>query len=165
MRHRLNRDRTQQPATFLYTARDQRYWADIASIADRVCRPELDWSLANAQRSSTFDLLLGACVLNVRIYTNNFRERIVSRELGPYSLLFGLLIHSHPSVYFLPFNRSVWRLPEQPNFLGAERISKKDQLYLTEEAVIADTTPEELELIMQGGRIRKEAREKEGRVS
>ena len=71
-----------------------------------------------------------------------------------------LLFATHPSLYYLPFNGSVWRLQQQPNFLGSQRAVPEDLLYVDEKAVLADTTPQEFELVMQSGRIREEARRK-----
>ena len=151
-----------QSATNLYTSRDLNYWSEVLTIVDRTRRPQLDWHLVEAQRSSLFDLLLGACANDIQIYVWNTYERIALGKSAGFSLLYGLLVRSYPSIYYLPFNQSVWRLKELPNFLGSARISKNDQLYRTEDAIAADTTPEEMELIMQGIRIRKEAREEEG---
>ncbi len=151
-----------QPATFLYTARDQRYWADMLTMVDRVRRPHLDRHLVESERSSLLDLFLVTGASDIRTYIIHTRERLALGEFKEYSLLFGLLMRSHPSVFFLPFNRSIWRLEKQPDFLGSEHIDVKDRPYLTDDVVIADTTPEEMDLIMQGGRIRKEAREQEG---
>ena len=153
-----------QAPTMFYCVRDHRYWADLLTIIDRIRRPHLDRRLIEAQRSSLFDLLLGTGVRAVHLYIGTTLERIQFGEFKEYSLLFGLLMMSQPSIYYLPFNRSVWRLEEQPNFLGSARVNQKDQLDVTEETVIADTTPEEMEVIMQGVRIRDEERGKEGLI-
>jgi hypothetical protein len=146
-----------QPSTNLYTMRDQTYWVDIAVAVDLVRRPELPVRNVSMQRSSMFDALLGACLEDHRMYLSNAKEiqRLSGRMPRRW---YSLLYRTHSSIYYMPFNASVWRLNEEPHFLGSGRERPKDALYVSADTVLKNTTPEEFELIMRGGRIREEAR-------
>ncbi|MES2202712.1 MAG: hypothetical protein V4474_00040 [Patescibacteria group bacterium] len=151
-----------QPSTNLYACRDQTYWADIATIVDRVRRPSLSTNV-DRQRSSCFDLLLGACLEDHAMHLSNTKELIRTTGTMP-KKYYSLLYRTHPSIYFMPFNRSIWRIPEAPHFLGSDRVGAQQRMYVSAETVLKNTTPEEFERVMQGGRLREELRRaREGR--
>jgi hypothetical protein len=152
-----------QSATHLYTMRDQQYWVEMATAVDLVRRPELDRHLVLSQRSSLLDLIWGACASDLDGFTGHQVERIQHKALTSFSFLYGLLIRSHPSIYYMSFNRSVWRLKEQPNFLGSGQVPQSTVLYRPLEEVRSHLSVGELALVMRGGRIREEARKSKGK--
>ena len=139
-----------QSVTSLYTMRDQQYWADIATIFDCDRRPDLDLELVQAQKSSLLHLLLGACLEDHEIYLENVELRK--------GYWYWLLFRTHPSIYYLPFNKSVWRLGEKVNFLGSGRAEPEQILYKSADVLLKELTSEEIERVMHGGRIRADAR-------
>ena len=141
-----------QSVTSPYATRDDRYWADIATAADLRRRPALDSALVFSQKSSMFDLLLGACIEDHEIFIENIEERK--------GLWYWLLYRTHPSIYYLPFNASVWRIDDRPDFLGSGRAKREEIPYLPADVVLPGLTPEGISLMMQGGRIREEGRSK-----
>jgi hypothetical protein len=152
-----------QPATSLYTARDQVYLADLATIIDLKRRPELDRDLVSSQKSSLLDFLLGTCAEDHIATLGNLKEYLYTGVFAPKHAFTLFMMRSNPSIYFLPFNRSVWRLAEAPNFLGSGRVRPEDIVFVYEQAdkVIKEISKEELELTIQGGRIREEKRDEE----
>ncbi len=83
------------------------------------------------------------------------------RTQAKYSPYAGLLNHSHPSMYFLTFNRSVWRLREEPQFLGDGR-SSNARAYLPESEVLPLLSDDMLEQVMQGSQTREEYERERG---
>ncbi len=151
-----------QPASTLYTTRDQTYYADIATIVDARRRPHLDQKLLQVQKSSLFDLLLGSCLGENLQGLESLKEHVdrgtyTSRLAGQY-----LLNKSYPSMYFLTFNGSVWRLPKRPDFLGSARVRSKETTFLSADDIVEILTPEEIELVMKSGRVREEVRREKG---
>jgi hypothetical protein len=145
-----------QQATNLYSCREQRYWFDVSAMADAKRRPELDAALLRAQRSSMFDYLLGTCARHIRLNVNHAKRR---RRLGreaTYSYFSGLLTHSYPSVYYLTCNKSVWRLPEAPDFVGDGTAPDVSLAYRPAAEVLPRMTPGVLEQVMNGSRIRED---------
>lgn len=145
-----------ESSTHLYTMRDQRYWMDIATIADMKRRPELNAAYLNTQRSSTFDLLLDVFVRHAHFNIGYARRRKFNGTGSSYSPYRGLLNHSYPSLYFLTFNRSVWRLPEEPQFIGDSRVDIAGRPYRPSSEVLPKLAPGMLEKVMQGSKIRIE---------
>src|SRR3989344_376590 len=124
-----------EPAGHLYVSRDPSYWMDIAAHADMLRRPALDPRLVQAEKSSLLHLLLGACSDDLRTFVRHTRRRERTGTLSSYSLVYGLLMRTHPALYFLTFNRSVWRLPEQPQFLGERWKASIESPYVPESEV------------------------------
>ncbi|MFA7309446.1 MAG: hypothetical protein WC050_00940 [Candidatus Paceibacterota bacterium] len=151
-----------QNATAFYTMRDQMYWADIATIADMARRPDLDQRHLQKERSSMFDLMLGSCAFDILGYVGHTWDRHHKDAFSTYSFLYGLLMRSHPSVYYLPFNRSVWRLPEPLDILGDRRLPKEKVRYRPLRDVLPVIGEDVLGTVMQGARLRSEARRKKG---
>jgi hypothetical protein len=150
-----------QSGTNFYSVRDQRYWADLATIVDCARRPELNQALLKSQRSSLLDMILYMCSTDLRWYSTIMRKRARSGILKGYAVLnFGLIMRSNPSLLFLPFNRSVWRLPEQPNFLGTKFDGTRSP-YKRAREVLPALSDEALTLVMDGGYIRSQAWKKE----
>lgn len=154
-----------EPATHLYTVRDQRYWMEIATRIDLVRRPELNADLVRAQKSSMFDLALSACALDLGWYVRHTKRRARQGGLAAYSSLYGLLMRSYPSLYYLTFNRSVWRLDESPNFLGQYRPPAGGSPYRLESEVLAELTPDMLKNVMSAQKTREERERAAGWVS
>lgn len=140
----------------LYNTRDARYWMDIASAVDAQRRPELDWALAAAQKSSLFDMVLAECARDARSMTAHLRRRARAATNNRYSLLYDLLTRSYPSVYYLPFNASVWRLPEEPELIGDGFESPPADKFLSEERMHTELTPEVLKKTMRVAKLREE---------
>lgn len=148
-----------QPATNLYTMRDQQYLAEIATLVDARRRPALDVLGVRTQKSSMLDLLLGACLEDHYILLEHVKDNC---RRGTYTLDLAWLwarVRTHPSIYFLPFNASVWRLPEKLSMLGS-RPSEKDSAYRTADEVLPLLSGSELELVMKSGVIREEGRKR-----
>jgi hypothetical protein len=147
-----------QSVTHGYASRDQLYVADMATAFDLVRRPWLNREQVSLQRSSMLDLILMGLSFDLNMYLDNTKARSRAGLTRGYSHLDTLLIRTHPSVFYLPFNASVWRLEEMPNFLGTKRVSGEAK-YKTYEEIEATLPEGMLEQIMQGGRIREEARQ------
>ncbi len=110
-----------QTGTRFYTTRDQRYWADALTAYDLSKRPELDRRLVAYQRSSMLEYLLMTLADEVEIQTLTAKVRNRMNGFGRYSFAASLFAHSNPSMYFMPFNGSVWRLSDMPRFAGSSR--------------------------------------------
>jgi hypothetical protein len=145
-----------EPATHLYGTRDQRYWMDIATAIDLQRRPELDYRLLVAQKSSMFDAILGECAVDLRIFVNHIERRTRAGASGSYSMLYDLLSRSFPSVAYLTFNKSVWRLKEPAQFLGDGFAGIDPAKQLSEKEAQAKLTPEILTKVMSVQRLREE---------
>jgi hypothetical protein len=120
---------------FLYNTRDTRYWMDIAAAVDAKRRPRLDWNLAAAQKSSLLDLLLAECARDTRLLIAHLRRRARSETATHYSLFYDLLTRTYPSVYYMPFNGSVWRILEEPPLRGDGFETPPEDKFLSEERV------------------------------
>jgi hypothetical protein len=142
--------------SLLYNTRDLRYWMDIASAVDAKRRPGLDWRLATAQRSSLFDLLLAECARDTRSMIAHLRRRARGDKTTRYSMMYDLLTRSYPSVYYLPFNASVWRLPEKLDLLGDGFQAPPPDKFLSDERMKKELTPEVLKKVMGVARLREE---------
>ena len=151
-----------QAATKLYATRDQAYWADIATIVDMRRRPHLDRNLVHAQKSSMFDLLLGSCLGEHGQGLESIREHVLRGTYASSRAWKYLLHRAYPGIYFLTFNKSVWRLEERPDFLGSRRAGPEEFVYKSADEILAILTPDELELVMQGGRTRERVRRESG---
>ncbi len=154
-----------EPGGHLYETRDQRYWMEIATHVDLERRPELDHNLVYAQKSSMFDLILGECALDTRLFINQIERRIRGGIFASSSVLYDLLMRSFPSIYYMTFNQSVWRLPESPSFLGDGFESIYESLYLSEAEARTALTPDVLAKVMSAQRIREERGRREGWLS
>jgi hypothetical protein len=143
-------------AAFLYNTRDTRYWMEIAAAIDERRRPELNWELAAAEKSSLLDLLLAECARDTRSMIAHLRRRARSGTSTRYSLLFDLLTRTYPSVYYLPFNASVWRLQEEPPLRGDGFSLPPEGAYLSEERIRKELTPDVLATVMRAARLREE---------
>lgn len=142
----------------LYSTRDLEYLFDIASIVDMKRRPTLDMQLVASQRSSMFDKLLVTALKDIYSYAAHTIERThLKAERAKYSLLFGLLMHGHAGLYFLPFNRSIWRIGETMPLRGDARAKAP-----YENALDLRLSDNELERVIGAARIRDELRKKAG---
>lgn len=107
-----------QPSTTYYSSLDLRYHADIATIADMHRRgAQLNKELVVAQKSSLLDLLIGRGIhFNMRFaqLMAIFRHH---GSMPPISFL--LIARAYPSLYFLTFNKSVWRISEDAGLLAS----------------------------------------------
>lgn len=144
-----------EPPTNLYNSRDCSYWMDIASAIDIVRRPDLDRALVERQRSSMFDMLLAECARDTRSMIAHLRRRVRARVSRKYSLFYDLLTRSFPSVYYLSFNQSVWRLDQEPQFLGDGFRAPDPSLRLSDEAIKL-LAPDVLRAVMGAARLREE---------
>jgi len=151
-----------EPATHLYNTRDLRYWAEIATRIDISRRPELHRNLVSVEKSSTFDLLLGQCSRDMQTMCAHVIRRTRSDTMQSYSALYDLLTRSFPSVYYLPFNGSVWRTPKQPQFLGDGYVGMDPSRRLSDAETRTKLTPDVLEKVMSAQRVREERGRKAG---
>ncbi len=124
-----------------YTTRDPSYWMDIASRIDLMRRPHLNATFVSTQRASLYHLLLGACEMDLRGFVNHTKRRAHLGDLATYPLLYGLLTRTYPSLYYMTFNKSVWRLPTEPAFLG-ERFFSDHAAHAMLERVYKEAGPE-----------------------
>lgn len=140
-----------EPAGHLYATHDPRYWVELCerAISDTRGIPS---KAALAQRSTSFDRVLGAVALDMLWYGRHMHRRARSSSLDTYSFLYGLLMRTFPGLLFLTFNRSVYRLAEDilPP-LACEKVGS----YVAEEEIFAllDT---ELSTIFGAQRTREE---------
>lgn len=142
-----------QPATSFYFTSDLTYYPDLATIIDLKRRPFLNRSYVLSQKSSMFDLILWTGYFHNLGYLQNITARIkAGKKIDSWHYL--LIGRSYPSLYYLPFNRSVWRLREKPNFLGIP--SRQPAFYLTFNQLPSTLTKKDLQKIFEGGRIRTE---------
>lgn len=153
-----------QCATHLYTTRDQRYWADIATIVDLERRPELSRDQVSEQKSSLFDLLLGSCHEELSNFLQNVKDHFYHDTYSLRHVWSWTLMRTYPSLFYLTFNKSVWRLDEDINFSGSKKVPSKEMQYQRDPDVLPLLSENELGLIMRGGRIREEARRAAGYV-
>jgi hypothetical protein len=111
-----NLDYWYQPATTFYASMDISYQAELATIVDHKRRKFNNPHLVDVQKSSLFDLLIGTGIY----YNTRFSKllRIFSYHKCLPKLSFFYLARAYPSLYFLSFNKSVWRLDEDFRIQG-----------------------------------------------
>lgn len=142
-----------QPATSFYFTSDLTYYPDLATIIDLKRRPFLNQKLVLSQKSSMLDLLLWNGYFHNLNYLQNITARIkAGKQIGAWHYL--LIGRGYPSLYYLPFNRSVWRLTQKPNFLGVP--TKQPAFYITFDQLQSNLKKKNLQKIFEGGRIRAE---------
>lgn len=105
-----------QPSTTFYSNLDISYQADLATIIDLKRRDFENPDLVKGQKSSLLDLLFGTGVY----YNHRFAKllKIFSYHKNLPKISFLYLARSYPSLYFLSFNESVWRLNKKPFING-----------------------------------------------
>ncbi|OGF51604.1 hypothetical protein A3I27_04695 [Candidatus Giovannonibacteria bacterium RIFCSPLOWO2_02_FULL_43_11b] len=136
-----------QSATTFYSVRDFTYQADLASIADLHWRRKfLDKFLVLSQKSSLLDLFFWNGVIHEQTFLRMAKIEAASGVLNPLSYVF--IVRSYPSLFFLPFNRSVWRLEERPNFVGSRFAG--GSIYKTLDDIRKDVGKEDLREIFLG---------------
>lgn len=142
-----------QPATSFYFTSDLRYYADLATMIDLKTRPYLNKSLILDQKSSMLDLLLWNGYFHNLSYLLSIKARArAGKKLNNWHYL--LVGRSYASLYYLSFNKSVWRLNVNPNFLGTP--TKKQAFYLTHDKLPKTLKRSQIQSIFKGGRIRAE---------
>lgn len=111
-----NLDYFYQPATTFYSNLDISYLAEIVTAVDFKRREFGSRNLVLKQKSSLLDLLIGtgvyhdiyfACLLKIFAYYKKLPK-----------LSFFYLARAYPTLYFLSFNRSVWRLNDDALIQG-----------------------------------------------
>ncbi|NQV93236.1 hypothetical protein HQ403_01930 [Candidatus Kaiserbacteria bacterium] len=105
-----------QPAAAIYNTLDASYWADIVTIADIKDRKFINEEQVLQQRSSLLDLLIGAGVSAGVTFTKLIK--IVSHHKESAKLSYLYAARAYPTLYFLSFNQSVWRIEESPYLFG-----------------------------------------------
>lgn len=137
-----------QPAASFYFTPDLTYYADLATIVDLKRRPFLNRSYILSQKSSMLDLILWNGYFHNLGYLQSITARIkAGKKIGSWHYL--LIGRSYQSLYYLPFNRSVWRLREKPNFLGIP--SRQPAFYITFNQLPSTLTKKDLQNIFEGG--------------
>jgi hypothetical protein len=144
-----------QHLTWFYAMRDHQYTADLLTLADRARRPELAQSLVDAQRSSLLDLLLWRGADELRRFAQMTLLRAKEGDKG-YSMGYAFFTYSNPSIYFMPFNHSVWRLAPI-SMIGSGRTKKEDRVYTPLEEFDPPLTPKQMRDSIQAGPIRRAA--------
>jgi hypothetical protein len=145
-----------EPAGHLYVLRDPSYWMDIATHVDLGHRTDAQEDLVRVQKSSLLHLMLGACADDLRTFVRHTERRARNGTLGSYSLLYGLLMRTHPALYYLSFNKSVWRLYESPEFLGERWNTSSSSPYEPESQVLSKVSREDLVRVMSAQALREE---------
>lgn len=146
--------------TAAYAVRDLLFWADLATIADITwLRPELDKSRVLSQKSSLLDMLLWHTVSDCYTSLRSIKVAWLGGTLSPLSYLY--IARSFPSLYYLTFNRSVWRMDRRPNFNGS-RFTNTATVHKTYDEIADQLTPEILREIFEGYRYRAEDWKKAG---
>ncbi|MBI2036298.1 hypothetical protein HYT17_01600 [Candidatus Microgenomates bacterium] len=141
-----------QPATSFYFTPDLTYYPDLATIVDLKRRPLLNKPYLLSQKSSLLDLLLWNGYFHNLSYFQSITSRINKKGKKNDSWHYLLIGRSYPSLYYLSFNRSVWRLAEKANFLGAP--TKKSPFYITFSQLPSTLKKKDLQNIFAGGQIR-----------
>lgn len=138
-----------QPATSLYSTLDVSYWAEVVTRADLEKREFENSSLVVGQQCSLLDLLLGAGVsanISFSKLIKIFDHNNTSTQLS-----FWYFARAYPTLYFLSFNESVWRLRKDPLLKGTrfgaashykpyKEVKGKVSLDVLKEVVSASTT-------------------------
>lgn len=141
-----------QPATAFYSVFDLEYYADLTTAADlKWRRPFLDQAAVLRQKSSMFDLLLFTGADYDGGYTTLSKVMARANELP--SLIFTYIARGYPSLYYLPFNRSVWRRKEKLRFWGSR--FGEGSPYKRFEEIYSRTSPDMMEQILKGGSYRR----------
>lgn len=142
-----------QPATSFYFSSDLTYYADLATIYDLNERPNLNKQLVLQQKSSLLDLLLWNGYFHNLGYYKNIKARIkAGKKINTWHYL--LVGRSYASLYYMPFNKSVWRISIKPNFFGNS--SKQAGIYIKQDKLPKSLGKKTLENIFNGGKIRAE---------
>ncbi len=149
-----------QGAGHLYATRDRTYEMDILTIFDSVRRPQLNRIALANQHSSMFDLVLGTCVDDLILYYENTEYRLRDAQISDHSYFGALLARGHLGIYFLPFNKSIWRLDTPLPLMGSGRKSGGAYHFKLLDEVQSELTDDTLRLVMETGRIRDEARKR-----
>ncbi len=144
-----------QSLTWLYAVRDQQYWFDIMTLVDLGRRPELNQDFLHAQKSSLFDLMLWRMSFETRRYIELFKVRRHLKEKG-YSLGYGFLMRSLPSIFFMPFNRSVWRIERPVSFVGSGRVAPGRNSYIGLHDILPGLAAGQLRMIARAGILRRQ---------
>jgi hypothetical protein len=140
-----------QPATAFYFTPDLTYYPDLLTTFDLKMRPFLNQSLLLSQKSSLLDMLLWNGYFHNLSYLQNISSRIkAGREVGSWHYL--LAGRSYPSLYYLSFNKSVWRLSKNINFQGI--FSDKSAIFIPYKELPSKLKKADLKKIFEGGRIR-----------
>ncbi len=142
-----------QAVTSFYSVLDLRYYADLATVTDLGWRrPFLDKGAVLSQKSSMLDMILWNGVKHERTHLVMSRVQAGASQLP--SPLYNFIARSYPSLYYLPFNRSVWRLDEPPRFLGSR--FGRGGIYKTFEEIEPFVSAEILEKVFEGRKYRNE---------
>lgn len=145
-----------QPATNFYTCRDQRYWAQLATAIDLVRRPELSREALINQQSSLFHLILSTAGGEMLRYEWIMNARMRAGTLLSYRAFnYALCLQTNPSLFYMTFNKSIWRLAHEPVFVGSGR-SERGSVYLTLPQVRTELSDEMFLTVMRGAQIRQE---------
>jgi hypothetical protein len=145
-----------QPATNFYTCRDQRYWAQLATAIDLVRRPELSRSALVRQQSSLFHLILSTAGGEMLRYEWIVHARLRAGTLLIYRTFnYALCLQTNPSLFYVTFNKSVWRLAREPVFVGSGR-STHGSVYKTLPQVRPELSDDMFITVMKGAQIRQQ---------
>lgn len=143
-----------------YAVRDLMYWADLATVVDLEWRhPDLNVALVKSQKSSCFDMLLWYSALDCLTSLRSIKAGLNDGSLSPLSYLY--IARSFPSLYYLTFNHSVWRMEHRPDFSGS-RFANQAAVHKTYHEIKHLLTPDLLKKIFEGYRYRAEDWKKEG---
>lgn len=141
-----------QSATSFYSVLDLGYYADLATIVELSWRrPFLNRNYLLRQKSSLIDLLLWNAWTHERVF---IEMTSIQASVGSLpSPLYNFIARSYPSLYYLPFNGSVWRLDRPAKFLGSRFGS--GGIYRNFEELKSVLSKEKLQKIFQGRLLRK----------
>ncbi|MBI2122305.1 MAG: hypothetical protein HYT98_04255 [Candidatus Sungbacteria bacterium] len=140
-----------QDVTSFYSVLDLRYYADLATLTDLNWRRTfLDHQAVLSQKSSMLDLILWTGVQHERSYM--VMSKVQARAGQNPSPLYNFIARSYPSLYYLTFNRSVWRISDAPRFLGSR--FGNGGIYKTLEEIEPFVSSEILEKIFESKKYR-----------
>lgn len=105
-----------QPATTLYSHLDSTYQAEIATKVDLMQRSFERPDQVLRQKSSLLDLLIGTGIYYNTRFENLIKIYAFHRKLPKLSFFY--FARAYPTIYFLPFNLSVWRIAKSPKLAG-----------------------------------------------
>lgn len=146
-----------EPAGHLYALRDPSYWLDIATSVDLTRRhSDIDAQLVRRQKSSLLHLLLGACAEDISVFVRHTERRKRQGTLQAYSLMYGLLMRTHPALYYLTFNKSVWRISNATELLGESWNEAGVSPYVSETELSKTLSDNDLIAVMSAQTLREE---------
>lgn len=140
-----------QTATNFYCTRDLSYYSDLLTLIDLKRRKFLNTTYVLSQKSSMLDFLLWQGRNEDFMFIKQAKILALDKKLP--SPLYMFIARSYPSLYYLSFNRSVWRQENKLEFLGTRFIGEGSP-YKSYKEIASTISKEDLKKILQASRMR-----------